>query len=193
MIRFHTLGPSGSCHEHALKQYLAFQGVERADIALCDDLVAAAARAVEEGNSYVLQCSAHLNVHQVTERFLGRLHVVDTFILPTQEMALVKRRDVAVPRTLGVPEPALGYVNEADWRDDHLRDHQACRRRRPACRPLRRRRRLHPLRARPSRHARGDAGHRRGGDHLDRLRAEGALLREVDGKSLSRVACRVRP
>ncbi|WP_425088991.1 hypothetical protein [Stappia sp.] len=117
MIRFHTLGPAGSCHEHALKRYLAFQGVEEADIALCDDLVAAAARAVEEGNSYVLQCSAHLNVHQVTERFLGRLHVVDTFILPTQEMALVKRRDVDVPQTLGVPEPALGYVNEADWRE----------------------------------------------------------------------------
>ena len=38
MIRFHTLGPAGSCHEHALKRYLAFQGVEEADIALCDDL-----------------------------------------------------------------------------------------------------------------------------------------------------------
>lgn len=117
MIRFHTLGPAGSCHEHALKEYLAFQEVEGADIVLCDDLVAAAGRAVEEGGSYVLQCSAHLNVHQVTERYLGRLHVVDTFILPTQEMALVKRRAFAVPRTLGVPEPALGYVEEADWNE----------------------------------------------------------------------------
>jgi hypothetical protein len=114
-MKFYTLGPTGSCHENALKAYLEFQGVTNAEIVLGDDLVQAAEAAVLEEDAYVLQCSAHLNVHVVTERFLGRLHVVDTFILPTKPIALVKRRDVENPKRLGLPEPTLGYINPSDW------------------------------------------------------------------------------
>lgn len=115
MLKIYTLGPAGSCHDHALRTYLNFQKVYSFDIVLVDDLVMAAAVAAEEGTSYVLQCSAHLNVHLVTERYRHILHVVDTFILPTQPMALLKRRDVMYPRRIGLPEPTLGYINKSDW------------------------------------------------------------------------------
>lgn len=115
MTRFYTLGPAGSYHHFALREYLSFQGVRDPDIVLTNDLIDAAALAATAGNAYVLQCSAHLNVHLVTERFRDQLPVVDTFILPTQPMALLKRRDVTTPRRLGLPEPTLGYINTADW------------------------------------------------------------------------------
>jgi len=58
-----------------------------------------------------LQCSAHLNVHLVIEKFRDRLQVVDTFILPTQSVADIRRKDVKEPRTLGLAEPTVGYID----------------------------------------------------------------------------------
>ena len=114
-VRFYTLGPARSCHHNATLEYLQFQGVEGAEIILVNDLVAAAAEAADRSDSYVLQCSAHMNVHLVTEKYRDRLQVVDTFILPTQSMAVVKRRDVSDPKHLGLPEPTLGYINSDVW------------------------------------------------------------------------------
>ena len=95
MPKIYTLGPAGSCHENALNAYLSFQGVCDAKIIFVDDLVAAAEKAANSGDAYLLQCSAHLNVHLVTERYRDRFQVVDTFIYPTQPVAVVKRRGVA--------------------------------------------------------------------------------------------------
>ncbi len=50
-----------------------------------------------------------------TVRFRLTLPVVDTFILPTQPLALVKRRDVETPRSIGLPRAALGYITPDDW------------------------------------------------------------------------------
>lgn len=117
MVRIYTLGPARSCHHHAIWKYLEFQGIEPQDIILVDDLVAAAAEAADRGDSYVLQCSAHLNVHLVTEKFRDRLQVVDTFILPTQSIAVVKRKDVKEPRSLSLPEPTMGYNDKNAWNE----------------------------------------------------------------------------
>ncbi|MCK1621815.1 hypothetical protein IVA98_00795 [Bradyrhizobium sp. 160] len=117
MVRIYTLGPAKSCHHHATWKYLEFQGIEPQDIILVDDLVAAAAEAADRGDSYVLQCSAHLNVHLVTEKFRDRLQVVDTFILPTQSIAVVKRKDVKEPRSLSLPEPTMGYNDKNAWNE----------------------------------------------------------------------------
>lgn len=115
MPRFYTLGPPGSCHAHALGEYLRFQGVKDAQTVFVNNLQAAAAQAVTDGDAYLLQCSAHLDVHEVTERFRLTLPVVDTFILPTQPLALVKRRGVEAPRSIGLPRAALGYITPDDW------------------------------------------------------------------------------
>lgn len=117
MTKFYTLGPTGSCHENALYHYLRFQNIDSPEVFLFDDLVEAAEIAASDRDAYVLQCSAHLNVHIITERFYNLLPVVDTFIFPTQPIALVKRKEVTSPRRIGLPEPTLGYINASQWEE----------------------------------------------------------------------------
>jgi hypothetical protein len=108
---FITLGPSGTCHENALRHYLAFQGLESFDIDLVPDLLAAIERVGTEQNTFLVQCSAHLQVHLVTERFHERVFVVDTFIYPTKELGLLVRNDVSEPRSLGIVNATRGYLD----------------------------------------------------------------------------------
>jgi hypothetical protein len=73
---FITLGPAGTCHENALQHYLRFQGVTPHEVVLVEDLLAAIGRGRrrlagvrEEPNTFLVQCSAHVQVHLVTERY----------------------------------------------------------------------------------------------------------------------------
>ena len=49
-------------------------------------------RVHEEPNSFLVQCSAHPDVHIVTERYRQEVFVVDTFMFPAKEMALLIAR-----------------------------------------------------------------------------------------------------
>jgi hypothetical protein len=106
---FITLGPKGTCHEHALRSYLEFQGLEDAQIELLGDLLEGLERVRELPNAYLVQCSAHPDVHHATERYRQEVFVVDTFMFPAKEMGLIVRRDVSDPRSLGVVPAAMGY------------------------------------------------------------------------------------
>jgi hypothetical protein len=106
---FLTLGPSGTCHENALLRYLEFQGLSDARIELVGDLLDGLERVREEPNAFLVQCSAHPDVHVVTERYRHEVFVVDTFLYPAKEMALLVRADVENPKTLGIVPAALGY------------------------------------------------------------------------------------
>src|ERR1700690_3551220 len=95
--RFITLGPAGTCHESALLRYLEFQGLVSVEIILVEDLLAAIGEVRERENTFLVQCSAHVQVHLVTERYHEEVFVVDTFIYPTKELALLVRKDVEHP------------------------------------------------------------------------------------------------
>ena len=100
---FITLGPSGTCHENALLHYLEFQGLTDFDVILVEDLLGAIGRVREQPNTFLVQCSAHVQVHLVTERiFHEEVFVVDTFIYPTKALSLLVRADVGEPRSLGI-------------------------------------------------------------------------------------------
>lgn len=114
-MKFYTLGPKGSCHENATKAYLSFHGIENYELNLVDTIFEGVELVRLNSGSYLIQCSAHLDVHLVTEMYLGEIHVVDSFVFPTQNMALLKRKDVEAPSSLGIPEPSMGYINPADW------------------------------------------------------------------------------
>ncbi len=109
---FVTLGPSGTCHENAVRHFLAFQGLEDAAIAFVDDFLDGAALVRDTPGAFLVQSSAHPAVHQVTEQFRHQLHVVDSFLFPAREMALIARRDATGPRTLAVVPAAEGYVED---------------------------------------------------------------------------------
>jgi hypothetical protein len=108
---FVTLGPTGTCHENAVRRFIAFLGVPGASIRLADDFLSAAEIVRDTPNSFLVQSSAHPDVHLVTERFRHQLYVIDSFLHPAREMALVARADVERPRTLAVVGAARGYVD----------------------------------------------------------------------------------
>jgi len=108
---FITLGPTGTCHENALLHYLEFQGLDRYEIALVPDLLEAIVRVRDEPDTFLVQCSAHVQVHLVTERFHEHVFVIDTFIFPTKELGLLVRRGIAKPRSLGIVNATHGYID----------------------------------------------------------------------------------
>jgi hypothetical protein len=112
---FLTLGPSGTCHENALRRYLEFQGLEAARVELVAGFDEGLERVHDEPNAFLIQCSAHPDVHMITERYRQEVFVVDTFIFPAKEMALLQRSDVSDPRTLGIVPAALGYPDLTRW------------------------------------------------------------------------------
>jgi hypothetical protein len=112
---FITLGPSGTCHENALLRYLEFQGLEDARVELVAGFDEGLERVHDEHNAFLIQCSSHPDVHMITERYRQEVFVVDTFIYPAKEMALLQRTDVSDPRTLGIVPAALGYPDLTKW------------------------------------------------------------------------------
>ncbi len=108
---FITLGPQGTCHEAALKRYLEFQGISEAEIVLREDLLAAIDMVRDREDTFLVQCSAHLQVHLVTERHHREVFVVDTFIYPTKELALLVRTDAERPTSLGIVNATRGYID----------------------------------------------------------------------------------
>lgn len=112
---FITLGPSGTCHENALRHYLDFQGIDDFDLVLVEDLLSAIDRVRVSKDTYLMQCSAHLHVHLVTERWYEEVFVMDTFIYPTKELSLLVRRDAEQPRSLGIVSATRGYTDLSRW------------------------------------------------------------------------------
>jgi len=112
---FITLGPTGTCHENALRHYLDFQGIEGARIVLVEDLLGAIGRVREQPDTFLVQCSAHVQVHLVTERYYTEVFVIDTFIYPTKELSLLIRRDRPRPTSLGIVSATKGYPDLTRW------------------------------------------------------------------------------
>jgi hypothetical protein len=115
MVQVITLGPSGTCHERAVLRYLEFQGVEDFRIDFIGDFIDGLERIRGREDSFLVQCSAHPKVHEVTERYWREIFVVDTFIYPTKALAVLSRRDVEDPHSLGLVPATAGYINPSDW------------------------------------------------------------------------------
>jgi hypothetical protein len=112
-----TLGPAGTCHERATIEYMRFQGVEHFEIEFIGDFFDGLERIRGKENTFLIQCSAHPMVHEVTERYWSEVFVVDTFIYPTKALAVLRRREVERPRTLGLVPATSGYIDRDDWEE----------------------------------------------------------------------------
>jgi hypothetical protein len=110
-----TLGPAGTCHERAAIEYMAFQGVRDFEIEFIGDFCDGLERIRGKENAFLIQCSAHPKVHEVTERNWDEVFVVDTFIYPTKALAILRRSDAEHPRSLGLVPATAGYVDLAAW------------------------------------------------------------------------------
>jgi hypothetical protein len=115
-VTFITLGPTGTCHERAVKRYAKFQGVEDYSIELILDFFDGLEMLREApGPAFLVQCSAHPKVHEITEKHWTEVWVVDTFIYPTKHLVLLSRREVERPRSLGIVPATKGYVDLSQW------------------------------------------------------------------------------
>jgi hypothetical protein len=112
---FITLGPSGTCHENALLHYLEFQGIRDHEIVLVGDLLDGLELIRGHRDMFLVQCSAHVQVHLVTERHHTEVFVIDTFLYPTKELALLVRAETAQPRSLGIVSATRGYTDLTRW------------------------------------------------------------------------------
>lgn len=112
-----TLGPAGTCHERACRAYLSFQGVGGYEIEFIEDFFEGLERIRGHEDTFLIQCSAHPLVHKVTERYWDEVFVVDTFIYPTKALAVLSRREVERPRSLGLVPATAGYIDEEEWEE----------------------------------------------------------------------------
>jgi hypothetical protein len=112
-----TLGPTGTCHERAAAEYMRFQGVEDFEIDFIGDFFDGLEQIRGRDDAFLIQCSAHPLVHEITERHWSEIFVVDTFIYPTKALAVLSRREVERPRTLGLVPATAGYIDAAEWEE----------------------------------------------------------------------------
>ncbi len=116
-IKLVTLGPGGTCHERAVVRYMEFQGIEDFEIEFIADFLDGLEKIRGEENAFLIQCSAHPKVHEVTERYWKEVFVVDTFIFPTKHLVVLSRREVEHPRSLGIVPATKGYVDLSQWEE----------------------------------------------------------------------------
>jgi hypothetical protein len=112
-----TLGPTGTCHERACRRYMEFQGIGDYGLEYIGDFFDGLELIRRRPNAFMVQCSAHPLVHEVTERYWDEVFVVDTFIYPTKALAVLSRREVERPRTLGLVPATAGYIDREDWEE----------------------------------------------------------------------------
>lgn len=114
-VTFITLGPAGTCHERAVQNYARFQGIEDYGVELIVDFFDGLEMLRETPGAFLVQCSAHPKVHEITEKYWTEVWVVDTFIYPTKHLVLLSRREVERPRSLGIVPATKGYIDLSHW------------------------------------------------------------------------------
>lgn len=112
---FATLGPSGTCHELATQSYIEFQEIPNAKVELFNDLLESLELLHDGKVDYIIQNSAHPKVYELTEKYFREVFVIDSFLRPTRPIAVLSRRDVKNPRTLGLMPATKAYVNTERW------------------------------------------------------------------------------
>jgi len=122
-MKFITLGPAGSNHEFVTRRYLAFHGIgDRTTIDLAPDFAQGAAAVLAGQADFMVQCAVHPATMATVARFLQGLYVIDTFISPSRDLAIIQRRDVEHPRSLAVMRPTLDYIDAGKWEHIELVD-----------------------------------------------------------------------
>lgn len=110
-----TLGPAGTDHERAAREYARTRLDGRHSIHLLTDFAAAGDFLAGDGLRLLVVNSAHQDVDLLVTRDWRRVAMVDFFALPTMPLALVKRADVARPTSIALMPATRGYLDLADF------------------------------------------------------------------------------
>lgn len=115
MLTFGTLGPAGSNHDWVAKRYLKFHGLQQTQIELFTAFDAAFDALFHGQIHHVIQVAVHPSVTSTVAKYRGRAHLIDTFISPSQPMAVLTRVEVETPVTLGLQMATRDYVDTSRW------------------------------------------------------------------------------
>ncbi len=100
----HTLGPSGTNLEMAAHHWFSVRG-RPADVRLHPSLESAIPLLSGDGHEALLACAVYPDLHSLVFENLGRLAMVDSFILPTYDMVFATRAATSEVATV-VSHPA---------------------------------------------------------------------------------------
>jgi len=100
-----------------MAEYMKFQEVEDYEVDFIGDFFDGLEQIRGRDNAFLIQCSAHPLVHKVTEKYWDEVFVVDTFIYPTKALAILSRREVEHPKSLGLVPATAGYVDLDQWEE----------------------------------------------------------------------------
>jgi hypothetical protein len=116
LIKFLTLGPAGSNHEYVTRRYLAFHGIAaRSSVEFVTSFDDGAAMVLAGAADFMVQCAVHPATVSTVAKYLNGLFVVDTFISPSQDLAIILRKDAENPRTLAAMSPTIDYTDASKW------------------------------------------------------------------------------
>ena len=118
-LRFATLGPAGTNHDLVTRRYLAFHGLEDAEVVLIDDFFEGLAMMADGRADFMVQVAVHPDCADVVSKahFDYGIRIIDTFISPSRELAILTRAEVAEPRTLALQPATRGYADISAWPD----------------------------------------------------------------------------
>ncbi len=114
-MKFVTLGPEGTCHEQAVQKYLQYHGIEGGQIILIRDFLDGLEMVYNDEADFLVQNSAHLAVHDVTEKYYKEVFVADTFLYTTKEIAVLENIAVHDPQTVGLVSATEGYLHDVHY------------------------------------------------------------------------------
>ena len=115
-IRFATLGPAGSNHELVVARYLEFHGLTgRAVTSLHASFEEAVHRVLAGDADFLVQCAVHPATPETVAQYFRGLYLVDTFISPSRDLAVIRRKDCPAPATVGAMAATTSYADLSRW------------------------------------------------------------------------------
>ncbi|MEM7252145.1 MAG: hypothetical protein AAF493_12030 [Pseudomonadota bacterium] len=112
---FATLGPSGSNHELVTERYIEFHNISDAQVALVTDFDDAVEMVLRGDADHIVQVAVHPDTAAVVAKTRTQLFLIDSFIAPSKPLAVVTRRGVSQPRSLGLQPATRDYVDHTRW------------------------------------------------------------------------------
>ena len=114
-IVFCTLGPEGTCHDNAVKNYINFQKINEASIIYVSNFSDAVDLLKSGKANYIVQNCAHPQVGELNEKYCREIFIIDSFIFPTKPMGVIRRKDMRDSKTLGLMPATKNYVDISMW------------------------------------------------------------------------------
>lgn len=116
--RFVTLGPAGTNHELATERYIAFHKLA-GQITLIDDFFDGL-RMMQAGQAdHMVQVAVHTDCADVVAKahFDYGIRIIDTFISPSKDLAILTRTEIETPRSLALQPATRGYTDISQWQE----------------------------------------------------------------------------